>query len=104
MRTCLRQPGQRFARESGHHRDEFYALITPGDRVDLTLQSLGADGTRNAQCDRTFMSLTVNTTIAPEPKQPNGKLFLTGLPTPQLQVLSPPARLIIAQTWCGPGW
>jgi hypothetical protein len=66
----------------------YYALLTPGDRVDLVLRSLGPDGTSDTECDNALMTLIVNTTIAPEPRQPDGRLFLTALTTPKFQILS----------------
>lgn len=66
----------------------FYALLCPADRVDLVLRPRGADGTEDSQCDNSAMTLAVNTTIAPEPKQPNGKLFVTSLTAPKFDILS----------------
>lgn len=66
----------------------FYALLCPADRVDLVLRPLGTDGTDDAQCDTTRLTLIVNTTIAPEPKQPNGRLFVTSLTGPKFDILS----------------
>jgi hypothetical protein len=66
----------------------YYALLCPADRIDLVLRPLGTDGTDDAQCDNTLMTLVVNTTIAPEPKQPNGKLFVSSLTAPKFDILS----------------
>jgi hypothetical protein len=66
----------------------FFALLCPDDRVDLVLRSLGTDGTDDAQCDGSVMSLIVNTTCPADPKQPNGKSFLQNLVTPKLSILS----------------
>ena len=51
-------------------------------------RSESADGTEDSQCDTARMSLIVNTTIAPEPKQPNGRLFVTSLAAPKYDILS----------------
>lgn len=66
----------------------FYALLTPGDVVDLALRPLGADGTDDLGCDSALMTLSVSTAIPNFPRQPDNKLFLTSLPTRKLEILS----------------
>lgn len=67
----------------------YYALLTPGDMVDLVLRPLGSDGAHDAQCDKALMSVTINDTItAVDPKQPNGRFFLSSLATPKLQIIA----------------
>jgi len=66
----------------------FYALLTPGDVVDLALQPLGADGTDDLGCDHALMTLEVSTVIPNTPRQSDNKMWLPSLPTPKLEVLS----------------
>jgi hypothetical protein len=66
----------------------FYALLTPGDVVDLALRPLGADGTDDLGCDSALMTLSVSTLIPNFPRQPDNKVFLSSLPTRKLEILS----------------
>lgn len=66
----------------------FYALLTPGDVVDLALRPLGADGTDDVDCDSALMTLNVSTVIPNFPRQPDNKVFLSSLLTPKLEILS----------------
>ena len=66
----------------------YYALLTPGDVVDLELRPLGADGTDDLGCDSALMTLSVSTAVPNFPRQPDNKVFLTSLPTRKLELLS----------------
>ncbi|MBI4324666.1 MAG: hypothetical protein HY674_05325, partial [Chloroflexi bacterium] len=54
----------------------FFANIKPGDKIDLTLSPRGPDGTDGDGADGSANWLQVDPTIPPDPRQPNGAVFI----------------------------
>ncbi|MDG2124864.1 MAG: hypothetical protein P8J87_14265, partial [Verrucomicrobiales bacterium] len=55
-----------------------YAVINPGDIVDLTLKPAGPNGVPADGSDGSFFGLSVDTELSSDPRQPDGSRFVIG--------------------------
>ena len=56
----------------------YYAVVNPGDKIDLVHTPRGTDGTNADGADGSALWMQIDTVLPPNPTQPDGTLFVPG--------------------------
>jgi hypothetical protein len=80
----------------------YYAMVKPGDIIDLALKSAGTvttDPPQNDWCDGTTMGMELSTYIPPNPVQPDGTPFVVPSTAPKFVSITCPTPTLVNLKW-----